>query len=201
MPNYNKCYIYKICCKDPTITDCYIGSTTNIIRRRSDHKSACTCISRRAYNRYVYTFIRNNGGWENWTMTLLEEFSCETKMQQLKKERDFIEQLKPTLNKMVPAKHQTGEVYDLKEYRKKYDKEYYDQNKKYILERNREYNKEYKETNKEAIKEYQQKEIHCPCCNHMINLNNRSNHNRTKKHIRNSSSQSDTPVTSDSESD
>ena len=182
MPNYNKCYIYKICCKDPTITDCYIGSTTNIIRRRSDHKSSCTCISNRAYNRYVYTFIRNNGGWENWTMTLLEEFSCETKMQQLKKERDFIEQLKPTLNKAVPANHQTGDVYDVKEYKATYRKENVDKIK-------------------EAKREYSQKEIHCPCCNHTIRINDRARHNRTKKHISNSSSPSDAPTTSDSDSD
>ena len=181
MPNYNKCFIYKICCKDPTITDCYIGSTTNIIRRRSQHKSSCTCIGNRLYNQFVYTFIREHDGWDNFDLIALEEFSCETKMQQTKKERDWIENLKPTLNKVVPANYQTGEVYDVKEY-----------------------HKEYNEKNKEAIKEhqkkYQQKEIYCPCCDHMINLSNRTHHNKTKKHISNSSSQSDTPIISDSDS-
>ena len=28
MVNYENAVIYKICCKDPTITDNYIGSTT-----------------------------------------------------------------------------------------------------------------------------------------------------------------------------
>ena len=88
MPNYNKCFIYKICCKDPTITDCYIGSTTNIIRRRSNHKSSCTCVGNSKYNYLIYTFIRENGGWDNFDLIAIEEFSCETKMQQIKKERD-----------------------------------------------------------------------------------------------------------------
>ena len=28
--DYSKSVIYKLCCKDPTITDIYIGSTTNM---------------------------------------------------------------------------------------------------------------------------------------------------------------------------
>ena len=192
MPNYNKCYIYKICCKDPTITDCYIGSTTNIIRRRTEHKQSCTRSSNQAYSRFVYIFIRNNGGWDNFDLIAIEEFSCDSKMQQHKKERDWIEQIKPTLNKIIPANHQTGEVYDVKEYKAMYRKE----NKEAI----KEYLKENKETIKQVRREYRQKEIHCPCCNHMINLNNRSNHNRTKKHISNSSNTSDTPTISESDS-
>ena len=233
MPNYNKCFIYKICGKDASITDCYIGSTTNIIRRRSQHKSSCTCISDKSYNQFVYTFIRSNGGWGNFDVIALEEFSCESKMQQIKKERDWIEILKPTLNKNIPANHQTGEVYDDKEYHKLYYienkeviKEYRDKNKETIKVKKAEYNEKNKETikvnkaeyydnNKEAIKEYNeknketikvhraeyvQKEILCTYCNHTINLSNRSHHNKTKKHISNSSP-SNTPTISESDSD
>ena len=215
MPNYNKCFIYKICCKDANITDCYIGSTTNIIRRRTEHKSSCTCISNRAYNQFVYTFVRANGGWDNFDLIAIEEFSCETKMQQTKKERDWIEQIKPTLNKCVPSNYQTGEVYDQKEYHKEYYennkeaiKEYQKENKETIkvkkaeyYENNKEafkeYQKEYNEANKVQRAEYRQKEIHCPCCNHMIRINDRSKHYKTNKHITNSSSSSNTPESSD----
>ena len=38
---YENGLIYKIVCNDPNITDCYIGSTTNIVKRRQSHKSAC----------------------------------------------------------------------------------------------------------------------------------------------------------------
>ena len=41
MPDYNKTIIYRIVCKDATITDCYIGHTTNIVKRRQEHKNIC----------------------------------------------------------------------------------------------------------------------------------------------------------------
>ena len=222
MPNYNKCFIYKICCKDATITDCYIGSTTNIIRRRSQHKSSCTCIGNSKYNYLVYTFLREHGGWENFDLIALGEFSCESKMQQYKKERDWIEDLKPTLNKVVPANYQTGDVYDVKEYKATYrkenidkvkqaGKEYYENNKEKCnaqnkewkennVEREKELKSAWYQKNKDRIKEENQKYFHCPCCNESIKLSNKSQHNRSKKHISNSSSQSDTPTISDSDS-
>ena len=36
----NSC-IYKISCKDTTITECYVGSTCDFKRRKIDHKSYC----------------------------------------------------------------------------------------------------------------------------------------------------------------
>ncbi len=41
MVNYSKGLVYKLCCNDTNIKDIYVGSTTNFIRRKSDHKSAC----------------------------------------------------------------------------------------------------------------------------------------------------------------
>ena len=35
---YSKNIIYKICCKDITIKDIYVGQTTNITKRRYNHK-------------------------------------------------------------------------------------------------------------------------------------------------------------------
>ena len=92
----------------------------------------------------VYQCIRVNGGWNNWIITVLEEFQCHTKMEKTKKERSVIEQLQSTLNEKIPANHQTGDQYDIVEWSKAYRAEH---NKKYI---------------------------HCHCCNHMINLVNKS---------------------------
>ena len=58
-------------------------------------------------------------------------------MQKEEKEREWIELLKPTLNKRIPARYQTGDVWSIEEY----DKAYYEQNKDKILE----YSKAYKE--------------------------------------------------------
>ena len=35
--DYSKAQIYRIVCKNPKITDCFIGSTTNLTHMRSNH--------------------------------------------------------------------------------------------------------------------------------------------------------------------
>lgn len=120
--NYQKSIIYKIVCKDLNINDCYIGSTTNFIKRRCQHKSSCKNKNDNAYNRKVYKFIRENGDWQNWDMIPIEDYKCDNKLQLLKQERMYIEQLKPTLNNEIPTR-------TLKEYQKSY----YEENKEKIL--------------------------------------------------------------------
>jgi len=171
MPDYSKVFVYKICCRDASIEEIYVGSTCNLTRRKTEHKRNCTNEARKEYTCPVYKFIRDHGGWDNWDTVMIEEFSCETKMQKDKKERGWVEALKSKLNKNTPANYQTGEVYDKKEYRKAYEEE----NMVKI---------------KEVRKEFRKKIIHCPCCDTMINLNNRFQHNKTQKHKSNSSSSS-----------
>ena len=60
--DYSNTIIYKIVCNDPNITDCYVGSTTNIVKRRQSHKSVCNNENSKLFNFYVYQFIRENGG-------------------------------------------------------------------------------------------------------------------------------------------
>ena len=81
MPNYNKSMIYKLCCNDPSIKDVYVGSTTNFTRRKHQHKNSCNNEKDRYHNRYVYRFIRDNGGFENWSMILVEDVCCENNKQ------------------------------------------------------------------------------------------------------------------------
>ena len=71
--NYENACIYKLCCKDTNITDCYVGSTTSFRSRKSKHKSNCNKENNKDYNRKVYQFIRDNGGWNNWDMILIEK--------------------------------------------------------------------------------------------------------------------------------
>ena len=62
MPKYNidyqKAKIYKLCCKDVDVIECYVGPTTNMTRRKYQHKNACNNESSKEYNRNVYRFIR-----------------------------------------------------------------------------------------------------------------------------------------------
>lgn len=157
--DYSKTIIYKICCKDINILDCYIGHTTNFTKRKNQHKSVCNNITDDNYNRYVYTVIRDNGGWDNWNMIQLEEFSCNNKREAEAKEREWIENLKPTLNKNMP--------YSLyAENPEKYKQEWYEEKKEVILEKRKQHYeenkdeillkvKQYAEENKDKIKDYQ----------------------------------------------
>ena len=68
MPDYNNGFIYKLCCKDVNIKEIYVGSSTNYKQRKQSHKSDCTNENSKRYNSCAYQFIRDNGGWDNWSM-------------------------------------------------------------------------------------------------------------------------------------
>lgn len=102
MTKYDNCSIYKLCCKNPEINDFYIGSTKNFRNRKYTHKGSCNNINRQEYSRYMYQFIREHGGWNNWDMIELKKVSCENKRELLLLERQVFEELKPTLNCNTP---------------------------------------------------------------------------------------------------
>ena len=39
--DYSKTHFYKIVCKDLSIKDCYVGHTTNLMKRKHHHKNLC----------------------------------------------------------------------------------------------------------------------------------------------------------------
>ena len=138
MPNYQNGLIYKLCCKDTDITDIYIGSTTSFRHRKKQHKSDCNNEKRHAYNYDVYKFIRENGGWENWDMILIEYYKCDTKLELEKREREVIENLKPSLNQFIPTRTNKEYKEEYKEQYKEYYKNYYEKNKEYFKEKAKE---------------------------------------------------------------
>ena len=40
--DYSNTIIYKITCNDSTVTDKYVGHTTNFVQRKYAHKDGCT---------------------------------------------------------------------------------------------------------------------------------------------------------------
>jgi len=90
--------VYKIVCKDPTITEFYIGSTKNLNRRKTTHKSYSLNLGGKEYCYPIYMFINVNGGWNNWEIVVLKEYKFITKKELLLKEQYFMDKLKPTLN-------------------------------------------------------------------------------------------------------
>jgi hypothetical protein len=173
--DYSRTVIYIIKCKNNNITEEYIGSTTDFIKRKNCHKSICNNEKSKLYNLKIYNFIRENGGWDNWAMIELEKYPCNDKREAEKREEDIRVERKASLNMVRAFGAETKKEYYKMYYEEHYEtnkeqllerkKEYYETNKEQILERRKEYyeankeqilkqKKEYRETNKEKAKEY-----------------------------------------------
>jgi hypothetical protein len=169
MPDYSKTIIYVIKCKDENVENEYVGSTTNFSRRKREHKSRCNNINSKYHNLKIYQFIRENRGWGNWDMIIIEEYPCENKRQTELKEEEIRVERKATLNmnrafrteeqhkEQIKTwnenneKEKTEEEKEKeKEEKKEYDKEYFQKNK----ERKRKQNLEWREKHEEELKEY-----------------------------------------------
>ena len=74
--DYSKTIIYHFICKDETIVDTYVGHTTEFTKRKNGHKVSCYNENSKKFHYKVYQNMRANEGWENWTMTPLEEYPC-----------------------------------------------------------------------------------------------------------------------------
>lgn len=156
--DYSETIIYKLCCKDTAINQIYVGHTTNINKRKHNHKSNCCNSNLKNYNLFVYNFIRENGGWDNWTMIQIEPYNCSNKREAAMRERYWIETLNAKLNCNMPIA--------TKEEKEKQKQDWYEENKEEILEKAKEnyeenkeqkleYQKQYVQENKEKITEYQ----------------------------------------------
>ena len=184
MTKYDKSMIYKICCKDLSIQDIYIGSTINFRNRKWKHKSACNNVNDVSYLQPKYEFIRNHGGWNNWEMIQIKEVNCNSKLELQAEERKTYEELKPTLNYQFPNRKQkeSQKVYTTK------NKEKIKQKAKIYREKNKEKTKQmYKEKEIKIpieVKKYRQEKILCDCgC--YVSREGISKHKKTNKHKKN----------------
>lgn len=138
--DFSKTVIYHFVCQDTNIKCSYIGSTTNFVKRKCCHKTRCQNEKDKGYNSPLYKTIRDNGGWINWIMVPLEEFVCESRIQQNIREQYWIDKLEPTINHIRAHRSEEYDKQDRKEYsdshkeqlkayRKEYYKEYYKKSK------------------------------------------------------------------------
>jgi hypothetical protein len=148
--DYSNTMFYKIVCNDLNIKDCYVGHTTNFKQRKKSHKQHSNSPDSPDANTTVYKFIRNNGGWANFTMVLIETITCANSLEAFKVERQHIESLYATLNNNIPSRSKAERYLDNKEsisikgkeirdaYPDKFkerNKSYYEKNRDKILER------------------------------------------------------------------
>ena len=151
--NYDNTHFYRICCKDLNIKDCYIGHTTDFIRRKSAHKQSCNNEQNKNYNSRIYCFIRDNSGWDNFNMILIDRLKCEDKLDAMRKEREYIEQFQANLNHAIPCRTKKEYAQDNKEQISKLKQAYRESHKQTMQE----YSKAYKQANKDRIKEQNRK--------------------------------------------
>jgi len=206
--DYSKAVVYKICCKDIDIKDCYVGSTTCLRNRKNKHKSNCNNEKNKEYNKPTYQFIRDNGGWNNWEVVMLEEYpECKSGEELLKYEREYMEMLCATLNKQVPSRTQKEYREDNREKLQVYFQEYHEKNKEKLNAKRREWHENNKEEQNAKMREYHEKnkekenvksrewyekhreetnakrreKVECEFCKRIVNKGNIKKHQKTQK--------------------
>lgn len=119
--DYSQTIIYKLVCNDLNIKEIYVGHTTNWRQRKSHHRQTVEKISNKAYNSKKSTFIREHGGWNNWTMIQIELYSCNNKQEACARERYWFELLGAKLNTHFPSRSQKEYDKCHKEAKRNYD--------------------------------------------------------------------------------
>lgn len=160
MVNYSKTKIYKIESKSGE-GQIYVGSTTKdylsqrFDKHRSEYKS---WINDKNSSQYITSYkIFDEYGLDNCHIILLESYPCNTSDEKKAREAYYIKQL-DCVNKFIPGRSQ---------------KEYYNDNKEYILEINRAYKLKHKdELNKKYICE----------CGGKFTSHQKSRHLQSTKH-------------------
>ena len=120
--DYSKTIIYKLICNEPNVKDVYVGSTTNFNLRKKSHEFSITNKNSEEYSIKKSITIRENGGWDNWSMVEIEKYEdCKNKSECLKRERYWIDYLEATMNSVIPTGRHVAEggkrcIYCLKSF-------------------------------------------------------------------------------------
>jgi hypothetical protein len=146
--DYTKIVIYKLVCNDLNILGCYVGHTTDFTRRKAYHKSDCNNENGDKYNYKIYKTIRENGGFNNYSMIEIEKYPCRDENEATARERHWFEILNSGLNTNVPNRSR---------------QEYYEDNRAEIRQYNADhkeekiiYNRQYREDNRAEIRQYRE---------------------------------------------
>lgn len=142
-------YIYKICCDDlPDFV--YVGSTKAFRERKYCHKQRVD-----KKNTKLYTTIRENGGWDNWRMVILEDCGEITFTEARIKEEEHRVKLNANMNMLKCHRTEEQKIQDNRDNSNKYRKEHQEEKKEKA--------KKYYQENKEKIKKHQTERYTCEC--------------------------------------
>jgi len=180
MVNYSDGKIYKLV--NNVDDKIYVGSTCGTLRlRKSTHKWDAQ--RKRQKDRKVYKHL-NQVGWGNVEIILIEKCECKSRDELHRRERHWIDELKPELNKARPCV--TAEEI------KQRKKEYAEENKEHLKNKQKEYVEKHKEKIRQIHSEYYQnnkkyiadkQKIKTTCeCGSIIRKCAIKRHERSKKH-------------------
>ena len=127
MVNYANGKVYKLV--NNVDDEIYVGSTCSELRKRkNDHKSK-SLGKRKNQSNYQHL---NQVGWDNIEIILIEAVNCNNKDELHRRERYWIETLKPSLNKQVPGrtKKQYTNRDEFRQHRRNYFKNNIEQTNK-----------------------------------------------------------------------
>ena len=94
--DYPNNVIYKIVPKDKNMKLCYVGRTTNVERRYSQHNSGS-----KHGDKKLYRTIRQYGGMDNFKMEVLEIQDCMNAKEANQRELFWMKKLRPNLNTVM----------------------------------------------------------------------------------------------------
>jgi alpha-galactosidase/6-phospho-beta-glucosidase family protein len=141
-------------------------------KRKWAHKSACNNEKSKSHNLKIYKIIRENGGWDNWSMLLVEKFPCKDNYEACKREREVYEELEAKMNMVRPYTTQEETKADLKQYQK----QYYQEHKAEYKEYHKQYHEQYREEHKAEIAEKKKEKIECEFCSKLLSKHYMSYH-------------------------
>lgn len=174
--------VYKLTCKDETVTDCYIGSTINLYSRLHKHKNNSVNENSEKHHLKVYKKIRECGGWENWKCEVLDEILNPTRSQLIALERVYYEENidNATLNSVYCGRT----PQEAKDAWWKKNPEYMVQYRENNTEKIKEYNDNYYRLNREKILTNWRQKVKCECgC--VVNKSCLIRHKKTNRHKKN----------------
>ena len=159
----------------------YVGSTTNFPQRKRQHKHRYNDTNSVKSNIPLYTFMRDNGGFDCFEIVPKSHLSLNNKIELIIAEQEEIDKHSNLLN--CKKSYQNDDERKL--YKKEYMKEYNPVYSKEHKENKKMYDKIYNQINYDKIREkkkqYSQQIVVCECgCK--ISQGNLSHHRKTKKH-------------------
>ena len=142
--DFTNCYIYHIKSKDGVVH--YVGSTSNLNSRKSKHKYNCSHENNPHYHFDIYQYIRNNGGFDAFSIVPIR------KIENVTNKTDLLIAEQTEMEKHSGLKNMKGSYLSEEERAEKMR-----EHAKIWAKNNPEYKRNYKENNPEKIKEKDRK--------------------------------------------